>query len=104
LAWRHGVYLGCFSSSVDTINAWCYVDPPNKPRLLTFIYGPPEKINKSIFWDSLLNEGKDYYGHWLCIGDFNVILSQFEYFGICLLLVRRIIPFIAFWIPLVWLI
>jgi hypothetical protein len=85
LAWRQGVDLECFSFSVNTIIDLCYSDPLNKPRLLTFIYSLPEKINKSIFWDLLLNEGKDYYGLWLCIGDFNMILSQFEYFEICLL-------------------
>jgi exonuclease III len=43
LAWRHGVDLECFLSIVNTINAWCYSDSPNKPWLLTCIYGPPEK-------------------------------------------------------------
>jgi hypothetical protein len=81
LAWRHGVNLECFSSTVNTINAWCYSDPPNKPWLLTCIYGPPEKFNNSIFWDSILNERKDYLGPWLCIGDLNVILSQDEKYG-----------------------
>jgi hypothetical protein len=61
LACQHGVDLECFSSTVNTINAWCYFDSTNKPWLLTCIYGPLEKINKSIFWDSILNEGKDYY-------------------------------------------
>ena len=34
-----------------------------------------------MFWDSLLDVGKDYYGPWLCIGDFNMILSQFKKYG-----------------------
>jgi hypothetical protein len=62
--------LECFSITVNTINAWCYFDPPNKLWLLTCIYGLLERKNKSGFWDSFLNEGKDYYGPWLCIGDF----------------------------------
>jgi hypothetical protein len=37
--------------------------------------------NKSMFWDSLLDVGKDYYGLWLCIGDFNLILSQSDKYG-----------------------
>ena len=37
--------------------------------------------NKYVFWDSLLDVGKDYYGHWMCIGDFNMILSQSEKYG-----------------------
>jgi hypothetical protein len=81
LAWRLGVNLDCFSSNVNIINAWCYSDPPNKPWLLSCIYGPPAKINNSLFWDSLLSVRQDYLGPWLCIRDFNVILSQSEKYG-----------------------
>jgi hypothetical protein len=28
-----------------------------------------------------MNVGKDYYGHWLCIGDFNMILFQSDKYG-----------------------
>jgi hypothetical protein len=31
-----------------------------------------------MFRSSLLDECKDYYGSWMCIGDFNMILSQSE--------------------------
>jgi hypothetical protein len=34
-----------------------------------------------VFWDSLLDMRKDYYGPWLCIGDFNMILSQSKKYG-----------------------
>jgi hypothetical protein len=81
LAWRHGVDLDCFSVSDNTIYAWCYSDPPNKPWLLTCIYGPPERKNKPRFWDSLLAEANNYFGPWMCIGDFNRILSQSEKYG-----------------------
>jgi hypothetical protein len=36
---------------------------------------------KFMFWDSLLDAGRDYYGPWLCISDFNMILSQSEKYG-----------------------
>ena len=81
LAWRHGMDLECFSTTINTINAWCYYNPHNNPWLFTCIYGPPEKINKSYFWDSLLDVGKDYIEPWLCIGDFNMILLQSEKYG-----------------------
>ena len=81
LTWRHGVDLECFSISDNTIYTLCYSDPPNKPWLLTCLYGPPEWKNKPAFWESLLHEGNNYYGPWLCIGDFNMILSQSEKYG-----------------------
>jgi hypothetical protein len=49
LAWRYGVDLECFSSTVNTINALSYSDLPNNPWLLTCIYKPPKKINKINF-------------------------------------------------------
>jgi hypothetical protein len=81
LAWRHGVDIKCFSVSVNKINAWCFSDPPNSPWFLSYIYGPPEKQYKSMFWESLLDEGLGYSGPWMCLGDFNVIMSQTEKFG-----------------------
>ena len=29
LTWRHGVDLECFLIVVNTINVWCYSNPPN---------------------------------------------------------------------------
>jgi hypothetical protein len=81
LAWQQGVDLVCCSSSANILSAWCYSDPPNNPWLLSCIYGPPVYKNKSMFWDSLLDVGKDYYGPWLCIDDFNMILSQSDKYG-----------------------
>jgi hypothetical protein len=66
---------------VNTINVWCYSDPSNNPWLLYCIYGPLVHKNKSSFWESLLDVGKGFVGPWLCIGDFNMILSQSTTFG-----------------------
>jgi hypothetical protein len=37
--------------------------------------------HKSLFWNSFMDVGKDHYGPWLCIGDFNMILSQSDKYG-----------------------
>ena len=81
LAWHHGVDIECILASINIINVWYYSDPPNKPQLLSCIYGPPEKHNKAKFWDFLLDVGKGYHRPWMCIGDFNTILSQSEKYG-----------------------
>jgi hypothetical protein len=81
LAWRHGVDIECISSSVNIINVWCYSDPVHSPWLLSCIYGPPEAQNKPAFWNSLLDVGLGFKGPWMCIGDFNVVVSQSEKFG-----------------------
>ena len=81
LAWRTGVELECISFSINIINVWCYSDPLNNLWLLSCIYGPLVYKNKSGFWDSLLNVGKDFTRPWLCIGDFNMIISQSKKLG-----------------------
>jgi hypothetical protein len=40
-----------------------------------------KKEKRSCCLDSLLDKGNDFNGPWLCIGDFNMILSQSEKYG-----------------------
>jgi hypothetical protein len=75
------VDIECILTSVNIINVWCYSDPPNTLWLLSCIYGPLKKQFKFVFWDSLLDVGLGYHGTWLCVGDFNMIMSQYEKFG-----------------------
>jgi hypothetical protein len=70
-----------YSMSANILSVWCYFDPPHNKWLLTCVYGPPVYKNKSLFWNSLMDVGKDHYGPWLCIGDFNMILSQSDKYG-----------------------
>jgi hypothetical protein len=81
LAWKVGVDLECFQTNVNTISAWCYSDPPNHPWMLSCIYGSPYAFNKSQFWDNMSKLGENFNGPWLCIGDFNMILSQQDKMG-----------------------
>jgi hypothetical protein len=81
LAWRLGVELEFFLTNGNNISAWYYSDPPNSPWILSCIYGPSETINKQAFWDSLTAVGEDFASPWLCIGDFNFVLDQFEKLG-----------------------
>jgi hypothetical protein len=78
LAWCHGVDIECILASVNIINVRCYSNPPNYPWLLSCIYGPLAKQHKPMFWDSLLDVGMGYHGPWLCVGDFNMILSDLK--------------------------
>jgi hypothetical protein len=80
LAWRDGVELECFVQNKNFISAWCYSDPPHNPWILSCVYGPPKRRDRSAFWDSLSDVG--YVGvSWLCIGDFNHILDSSEKLG-----------------------
>jgi hypothetical protein len=62
LAWHSDVNLACFLTTDNMINAWCYSDPPDKPWLLSCIYGPTYRENKCDFWDSISKIGEYYNG------------------------------------------
>jgi hypothetical protein len=81
LAWLIGIDLKCFISNKHNITAWCFLDPPCTPWILSCIYGPPSSKDKFKFWDSFTSVGKAFVSPWLCIGDFNFVLDQLEKLG-----------------------
>jgi len=76
LAWKPGVDLECFQTNANIISAWCYSDLHNHPWMLSCIYGSLYAFNKSQFWNNMMKLGENFNGPWLCIDDFNMILSQ----------------------------
>jgi len=49
--------------------------------MLSCIYGSPYAFNKLQFWDNMMQLGANFTGPWLCIGNFNMILSQQDKMG-----------------------
>jgi hypothetical protein len=49
--------------------------------MLSCIYSSPYTFNKPQFWDNMMQLGTKFNGPWLCIGDFNMILSQQDKMG-----------------------
>jgi len=47
----------------------------------TFVYGEPRTENRALFWDRLRFLRAQWEGPWVCIGDFNEILSNEEHTG-----------------------
>ena len=48
---------------------------------VTFVYGEPKTEQRHIFWDRLRFLKAQWDGPWLCIGDFNEVLSSDEHLG-----------------------
>ena len=70
--------LKCFSANKNLISAWCYSHPPHSPWIVSCVYGPPTRSDKLAFWDWFTSVGTNFDAPWLCIGDFNSMLSQLE--------------------------
>jgi hypothetical protein len=60
----------------NNILAWCFSDPPQSPWIFFCVYGPPNRSDRSAFWDYFASIGDSFEASWLCIGDFNSILVQ----------------------------
>jgi hypothetical protein len=56
------------------------VDPVGDIFALTFIYGHPILVHRKKVWDELLGIGTCINHKWLCIGDFNQVLSEEDKF------------------------
>ena len=48
---------------------------------VTFVYGEPKTKQQYVFWDRLRFLKAQWKGPWVCIGDFNEVLSSKEHLG-----------------------
>jgi hypothetical protein len=79
LAWRTDVNIVCFHVSCNIICVWHYADDPCIKCLL--VYGPPYKNLCVDFWNAMDAFGASYNDPWICIGDFNAIISPNDKLG-----------------------
>lgn len=56
-------------------------DPVGVPWLLSFVYSPTIWNEKPHFWYELECSGSIFDGLWLCLGDFNAVVSQQDKMG-----------------------
>lgn len=57
---------------------------------VSFVYGPPGDVGRKDFWRRLNNIAKGIHNEpWLCVGDFNELISNDEACGGALRDVRR---------------
>jgi hypothetical protein len=81
LSWRLGIDIECFITNKHNISAWIFSDPVSSPWIISCLYGPPDKRDKPVFWDSLITVGDGFASPWLCIGDLNHVLDQTKKLG-----------------------
>ncbi|KAF4392103.1 hypothetical protein F8388_004432 [Cannabis sativa] len=78
--WRDGIKLRVDSSSVGHIVAEV-TGNGFSPWMLTCFYGHPEASQRKFSWELLQKIGGQINGSWLCVGDFNEIVSLTEKSG-----------------------
>lgn len=66
------------SSSPTSINLLIYSDPVNTPWLISCVYGPTRWHLRDDFWRELDVLADSFGGPWICLGDFNCLVADWE--------------------------
>ncbi|XP_042515252.1 uncharacterized protein LOC122089592 [Macadamia integrifolia] len=80
LLWHQGVHLKVRSYD-DRIIDTEVVSPQNQDFFLTCVYGDPVRSNRQRVWNKITPLGANRNENWICLGDFNSILSWHEKSG-----------------------
>ncbi|GAV66896.1 Exo_endo_phos domain-containing protein [Cephalotus follicularis] len=78
MLWDEEVNLTIKSFSLYHINSEIELSGSNEKWRLTGIYGNPETHRRHKTWSLLCNLASKYNTSWICMGDFNEILSTSE--------------------------
>ena len=80
LAWmpRQSVSIIFESTHLIHIN---FLDNKGLPTSITFVYGHPKLARRAKVWHQLLAFKTKAHPQWICIGDFNQILTREEKFS-----------------------
>lgn len=68
--------VSILSSSKNVIHTKLDSTTTEWPEYVTFIYGPPTESERRVVWNQVRDIAGHMTGTWLCIGDFNDLLSQ----------------------------
>jgi len=79
--WDDQVNIYIDSSSANAINAQCQIKATQQRMQLTFIHAPNEFKERVLLWEAIYRESLQYQQPWLCLGDFNEILYNWEKVG-----------------------
>ena len=80
LAWMQRSFLKVVHESPQLIHI-DFIDNKGKPLSITFVYGHPELAKRNEVWQQLKTPKDIAQSSWLCIGDFNQVLSREEKFS-----------------------
>ena len=93
LWWHEDVFVDVLSSSKNIIHTKVSSLTHCLPEYISFVYGPPVEADRTQVWTQLRHIASTMSGTWMCVGDFNELLSQNDKWGGNPHVLRRIINF-----------
>ncbi|KAK4260172.1 hypothetical protein QN277_003322 [Acacia crassicarpa] len=78
LWWSDVITVNIMFSYVNIIHASVMSDAVSTPSYITCIYGPTDEGDRMLCWQEVQRISNNISTSWLCLGDFNDILSQEE--------------------------
>ncbi|XP_028783276.1 uncharacterized protein LOC114739382 [Neltuma alba] len=93
LWWKKEVVINAWHSSRNIIHTSMNSTVLDVPDFVTYVYGAPRDEDKEKVWEDLRRIAGGVTGSWLCVGDFNDMVSCFEKFGSRPIDLRRTLNF-----------
>ncbi|KAK4254325.1 hypothetical protein QN277_009725 [Acacia crassicarpa] len=81
LWWSNVLTVNILFSSVNIIHTSVMSAAFSTPTYITFIYGPTDDGDRMLCWQEVRRISNNIRTSWLCLGDFNDIMSQDEKCG-----------------------
>ncbi|KAK4269716.1 hypothetical protein QN277_022838 [Acacia crassicarpa] len=81
LWWSDAITVNILFSSANVIHTSVISDVLSTPSYISFIYGPTDDADRMLCWQEVRRISNAIRKPWLCLGDFNDILSQTEKWG-----------------------
>ncbi|KAK4274665.1 hypothetical protein QN277_017856 [Acacia crassicarpa] len=81
LWWSEGLIVNILFSSSNIIHTSVWSECFATPSYITFIYAPTDEGERMMCWQEIRRFSNNIGDAWMCIGDFNDILSQHEKSG-----------------------
>ncbi|KAK4269283.1 hypothetical protein QN277_022463 [Acacia crassicarpa] len=75
LWWSDVLTMNILSSSLNVIHTSVMLETVSTPSYITFFYSPNDEGDKMQCWQEVRRISSNMSNAWMCIGDFNDILS-----------------------------
>lgn len=79
--WNEQVTIYIMSSTISFVDSICNLEETKQRMHITFVYAPNDFQQRLRLWEEIHQTNRLNCDPWLCVGDFNEILYQWEKVG-----------------------